>query len=86
MPFPMECQYRTLPRSVSPVSCIYSSIRSMSLSAWPHCSGVSPGGEVGMIVTLSGIEYEGTAQLSLLREPDERGKQLMGVLDKVNAK
>ena len=39
-----------------------------------------------MIVTLSGIEYEGTAQLSLLREPDERGKQLMGVLDKVNAK
>jgi len=37
-------------------------------------------------VMLSGIEYEGTAQLSLLREPDERGKQLMGVLDRVNAK
>jgi len=35
---------------------------------------------------LSGIEYEGTAQVSLLRELDERGKQLKGVLDRVNAK
>jgi DNA polymerase V len=37
-------------------------------------------------VMLSGIESEATAQLSLLREPDERGKRLMDVLDRVNAK
>ncbi len=37
-------------------------------------------------VMLSGIEAEGAAQYSLLREPDERGARLMEALDRVNAK
>lgn len=37
-------------------------------------------------VMLSGIESEGTAQLSLLPTTGERGERLMNVLDRVNAK
>jgi len=34
---------------------------------------------------LSGIEAEGTAQISLLPTPSKRGEQFMDVLDRMNA-